>query len=204
MDVGWRGTGGTPFRWASDVDLRRRNAADTEGLEARLLYCFADCALHRTGEAFPVQYRPSVTRPHGPGAGHGAPHTSAMAWVGTRTRFRPLVHSHAVPFTRTRPGNPCCDPSLSFSSPRTLRCLRAGRLGAMLPAGDRHALKKECQRPGGVSPEPPDDLSCLTTPGVGRPGDGAVAHAVDQVHPDAHPESMRGFADFSTDLCALV
>ena len=26
-----------------------------------------------------------------------------------------------------------------------------------------------------VSPEPPDDLSCLTTPGVGRPGDGAVA-----------------------------
>ena len=28
-----------------------------------------------------------------------------------------------------------------------------------------------------VSTEPPDDLSCLTTPGVGRPGDGAVAHA---------------------------
>ena len=26
-----------------------------------------------------------------------------------------------------------------------------------------------------VSTEPPDDLSCLTTPGVGRPGDGAVA-----------------------------
>ena len=25
-----------------------------------------------------------------------------------------------------------------------------------------------------VSTEPPDDLSCLTTPGVGRPGDGAV------------------------------
>ena len=26
-----------------------------------------------------------------------------------------------------------------------------------------------------VSTEPPDDLSCLTTPGVGRPRDGAVA-----------------------------
>ena len=37
-----------------------------------------------------------------------------------------------------------------------------------------------------VSPEPPDDLSCLTTPGLGRPGDGAVARAVDQGHPDAH------------------
>ena len=31
-----------------------------------------------------------------------------------------------------------------------------------------------------VSTEPPDDLSCLTTPGVGRPRDGAVARAVDQ------------------------
>ena len=41
-----------------------------------------------------------------------------------------------------------------------------------------------------VSTEPPDDLSCLTTPGVGRPGDGAVARAVDQGHPDAHSESM--------------
>ena len=30
-----------------------------------------------------------------------------------------------------------------------------------------------------VSTEPPDDLSCLTTPGVGRPGDGAVARALD-------------------------
>ena len=29
-----------------------------------------------------------------------------------------------------------------------------------------------------VSTEPPDDVSCLTTPGVGRPGDGAVARAV--------------------------
>ena len=54
-----------------------------------------------------------------------------------------------------------------------------------------------------VSTEPPDDLSCLTTPGVGRPGDGAVARAVDRVHPDAPSESMRGFADSSTDLCAL-
>ena len=54
-----------------------------------------------------------------------------------------------------------------------------------------------------VSTEPPDDLSCLTTPGVGCPGDGAVARAVDQGHPDAHSESMRGFADSSTDLRAL-
>ena len=51
-----------------------------------------------------------------------------------------------------------------------------------------------------VSTEPPDNLSCLTTPGVGRPGDGAVARAVDQGHPDAHSESMRGFANSSTDL----
>ena len=49
-----------------------------------------------------------------------------------------------------------------------------------------------------VSTEPPDD--CLTTPGVGRPGDGAVARAVDQVHPDAHPESMRGFVGGSGGL----
>ena len=54
-----------------------------------------------------------------------------------------------------------------------------------------------------VSTEPPDDLSCLTTPGVGRPGAGAVARAVDQGHPDTPSESMRGFADSSTDLCAL-
>ena len=37
-----------------------------------------------------------------------------------------------------------------------------------------------------VSTEPLDDLSCLTTPGS------AVARAVDQVHPDAHSESMLG------------
>ena len=54
-----------------------------------------------------------------------------------------------------------------------------------------------------VSTEPPDDLSCLTTPGVGRPGDGAGARAGDRVHPDADSESMRGFADSSTALCAL-
>ena len=54
-----------------------------------------------------------------------------------------------------------------------------------------------------VSMEPPDDLSCLTTPGVGRHRDGAVARAIDQGHPEAHSESMRGFADSSTDLCAL-
>ena len=54
-----------------------------------------------------------------------------------------------------------------------------------------------------VSTDPPDDLSCLTTPGVGSPGDGAVARAVDQVHPDAPSESVGGFADSSTDLCAL-
>ena len=54
-----------------------------------------------------------------------------------------------------------------------------------------------------VSTEPPDDLSCLTTRGVGCPENGAVARAVDQGHPDAHFESMRGFADSSTDLSAL-
>ena len=44
-----------------------------------------------------------------------------------------------------------------------------------------------------VSTEPPDDLSCLTTPGVGRPGDGLLPRAVDQVHPDAPSESvLRG------------
>ena len=35
-----------------------------------------------------------------------------------------------------------------------------------------------------------DDLSCLTTPGVGCPV--AVARAIDRVHPDAHSESMSG------------
>ena len=43
-----------------------------------------------------------------------------------------------------------------------------------------------------VSTEPPDDLSCLTTPGVGRPRDGAVARAVDQAHPDALRVSLWG------------
>ena len=45
-----------------------------------------------------------------------------------------------------------------------------------------------------VSTEPPDDLSCLTTPGVGCPGDGLLPRAADQGHPDALPQSMRGFA----------
>ena len=43
-----------------------------------------------------------------------------------------------------------------------------------------------------VSTEPPNDLSCLTTPGVGRPRDGAVARAVDQGHSDAPSESVGG------------
>ena len=51
-----------------------------------------------------------------------------------------------------------------------------------------------------VSTEPPDDLSYLTTPGVGRATNGAVARAIDQGHPDAASASMRGFADSSTDL----
>ena len=42
-----------------------------------------------------------------------------------------------------------------------------------------------------VSTEPPDDVSCWTTPGVGRPRDGAVARAIDQGHPDAHPAASR-------------
>ena len=52
---------------------------------------------------------------------------------------------------------------------------------------------------------------CLTTPGVGRPGDGllpvpltrCIQVRVNQVHTDAPSESMRGFADSGTDLCAL-
>ena len=47
-----------------------------------------------------------------------------------------------------------------------------------------------------VSTEPPDDLSCLTTPGVGCPGDGAVARAVDQVHPDAPKLGVGGCYSF--------
>ena len=45
-----------------------------------------------------------------------------------------------------------------------------------------------------VSTEPPDDLFCLTTPGVGRPGDGAFARAVDRVHSDA-PSAGGGLQD---------
>ena len=54
-----------------------------------------------------------------------------------------------------------------------------------------------------VSTEPPDDLFCLTTPGVGRPGDGLLPVPLTRGHPDAHSESTRGFAGSSTDLCAL-
>ena len=42
-----------------------------------------------------------------------------------------------------------------------------------------------------VSTEPLDDLSCLTTPGR-LSQRRAVARAVDQMHPDAHSESMLG------------
>ena len=42
-----------------------------------------------------------------------------------------------------------------------------------------------------VSTEPLDDFSCLTTPGWLSPRR-AFARAVDQVHPDAHSESMLG------------
>ena len=41
-----------------------------------------------------------------------------------------------------------------------------------------------------VSMEPPDDLSCLTTPWLSQRR--AAARAVDQVHPNAHSESMLG------------
>ena len=43
-----------------------------------------------------------------------------------------------------------------------------------------------------VSTEPLDDLSCLTTPQGRLSRRRAVARAVDQVHPDAHSESMLG------------
>ena len=55
-----------------------------------------------------------------------------------------------------------------------------------------------------VAMEPWDDLSCLSTPGVGCPRDGLLRRAVDQLHPLTHSESVRGFAGSSTDLCALV
>ena len=45
------------------------------------------------------------------------------------------------------------------------------------------------------------DLSCVTTPGVGRPRDGAVARAANQGHPDAHSESMpKGGGGVAPDL----
>ena len=42
-----------------------------------------------------------------------------------------------------------------------------------------------------VSTKPLDDLSCLTTPGSAVPETGCCT-CVDQVHPDAHSESMLG------------
>ena len=42
-----------------------------------------------------------------------------------------------------------------------------------------------------VSTEPPDDLSCLTTPGVGRPGDGLLPVPLTRGI-RMHPPSPRG------------
>ena len=47
-------------------------------------------------------------------------------------------------------------------------------------------------------------MTCPVDYSGGRPSQRrAVARAGDQGHPDAHSESVRGFADSSTDLCAL-
>ena len=44
-----------------------------------------------------------------------------------------------------------------------------------------------------VSTEPPDDLSCLTTPGVGRPGDGLLPVPLTRgIQMGAHSASMLG------------
>ena len=43
-----------------------------------------------------------------------------------------------------------------------------------------------------VSTEPPDDLSCLTTPGVGRPGDGLL------------PVPLTGGGGGGSSLCTVV
>ena len=74
-------------------------------------------------------------------------------------------------------------------------CLLASRLSPLL-------ILTLCEsgRVVVVSTEPPDDLSCLTTPGVGRPRDGLLPV------PGASRCTLRvhaGFADSSTDLCAL-
>ena len=54
-----------------------------------------------------------------------------------------------------------------------------------------------------VSTEPPDDLSCLTTPGVGRPGDGLLPVPLTRGIQMHTPSPCGGFTDSSTDLCAL-
>ena len=54
-----------------------------------------------------------------------------------------------------------------------------------------------------VSTAPLDDLSCLTTPGVGRPGDGLVPMPLTRCI-RMHAPSPCGVADSSTDSCALV
>ena len=46
-----------------------------------------------------------------------------------------------------------------------------------------------------VPTEPVDDLSCLTTPGSAFQRQ-AVVRAIDQVHPDAHSESIFPFSHF--------
>ena len=51
-----------------------------------------------------------------------------------------------------------------------------------------------------VSTEPPDDVSCLTTPGVGRPGDGPLPVPLTgciQMHP---PRGGRGGCGFGVHI----
>ena len=173
------------------------------------------CGAHRTG---PVEVRSER-------GGH-AGHEGAWPFVlqgGHRRRGPP----HPMRFRRQCcTGQPC--PGFSYplrgggAQPQTLE----GEEGGGVPGGGggwHKASVSDClplaapiglsslliltlcvsERVLVVSTEPPDDLSCLTTPGVGRPGDGDVARAVDQGHPDAHSESTRGFAHSSTDLSAL-
>ena len=57
-----------------------------------------------------------------------------------------------------------------------------------------------------VSTEPLDDLSCWTTPGVGRPGDGLLPVPLTrciQMHP---PSPLWGFADSSAGvrICWII
>ena len=52
-----------------------------------------------------------------------------------------------------------------------------------------------------VSTEPPDDLSCLTTPGVGRPGDGAVPVPLDTVGGGGVCTGIFRIEKISTRVC---